>query len=321
MTMSVLTPQPGAMQIEPDDLRDLMRLVNETSQRLHATHVNLQSEVSRLQRELAEANAALRRSQALAALGEMAAGIAHEVRNPLGSIQLYVQMLAEDVSDRPEQAELCAKISRSVTGLDAVVRDVLNFARDLKIRPQCVSPQELFARALDACAPLLREGIEVTCDSNPIAGFEADANLMTQALANVVRNAAEAMIEARSPVRLLRLTAVRRQICCPSGRHELRVVLAVRDSGPGIPPQVRERIFNPFFTTRATGTGLGLAIVHRIVDAHGGHIAIENPAEGGALFEVCLPLQPPTQILNPGSAGNLLPRQYDQLPKSLEHGA
>jgi signal transduction histidine kinase len=163
--MSVLAPQPLAIELAVDadsgnqrmspnldaaDLHDLLRLVNETSQQLQATHIRLQDEVARLQRELAEANAALRRSQALAALGEMAAGIAHEVRNPLGSIQLYVQMLAEDLNDRPAQAALCAKISRSVTGLDAIVRDVLSFSRDMTIRPQLVRAADLIERALDA---------------------------------------------------------------------------------------------------------------------------------------------------------------------------
>src|SRR5262245_15554517 len=95
--------------IEIDDLRDLMRLVSDTTRRLEATHDALRSAVARLQSELAQANAALRRSQALAALGEMAAGIAHEIRNPLGSIQLYAQMLAEDLVDRQPQAETCAK--------------------------------------------------------------------------------------------------------------------------------------------------------------------------------------------------------------------
>ena len=112
-----------------DDLRDLMESVTLTTQRLQATHVALQDQVARLQGELTEAKAALRRSEALAALGEMAAGIAHEIRNPLASIQLYAQMLGEDLNDRPPQVELCGKINRAVVTLDAIVRDVHCFAR------------------------------------------------------------------------------------------------------------------------------------------------------------------------------------------------
>ena len=101
---SVAVPNIDAPHLGLDDLKHLMRAVSETTERLEGTHLALQQEVARLQGELAEANAQLRRSRALAALGEMAAGIAHEVRNPLASIGLYVQMLGEDLADRPPQA-------------------------------------------------------------------------------------------------------------------------------------------------------------------------------------------------------------------------
>ena len=113
MTSLLTSNPPDAIDLpsEPslgvEELKELMRSVTETTQRLQQTHIALREQVSRLQGELAEANAQLRRSRSLAALGEMAAGIAHEVRNPLGSIQLYIQVLKEDLADRPEQAQLC----------------------------------------------------------------------------------------------------------------------------------------------------------------------------------------------------------------------
>lgn len=275
-----------------DDLRGLMESVAETALRLQETHAALHARVEHLQRELAEANAALRRSQALAALGEMAAGIAHEIRNPLGSIQLYVQMLAEDLSDRPAQAEVCGKIDRAVNGLDAIVRDVLNFARDVAIRPEPVSAANLFDRGLEACESLLREAVEIERNDDAAIRLVADPILVGQALANVIRNAAEAMLESGSSVRKIRLEAGRRRVRRSDGRNELHGILAVQDTGPGIPESVRDRIFNPFFTTRHTGTGLGLAIVHRIVDAHGGHIHLESETSGGTRVELRLPLRP-----------------------------
>jgi signal transduction histidine kinase len=280
----------GAAALETDDLRALMKAVADTTLRLEATHDSLHGEVARLQRELAEANAALRRSQALAALGEVAAGIAHEVRNPLGSIQLYAHLLAEDLADRPEQAELCRKIDRAVVGLDAVVRDVLRFARDTTLNPEPTTVEDLFERGLAGCAALLDDRIEVVRGSGSASWrLHADVALLTQALSNLIRNAVESMIEHDACCKQLHLSGDRRRVRCPNGALESRIVLCVQDTGPGIPPDVRDRIFNPFFTTRKTGTGLGLAIVHRIIDAHGGHIAIENIVPAGTRVELFLP--------------------------------
>lgn len=285
-----------ATSVSPRDMQELMQAFTETAQRLQETHIALQDQVSRLQRELAEANAALRRSQALAALGEMAAGIAHEVRNPLASIQLYVQMLAEDLADKPVQSDICGKIGRAIVGLDAIVRDVLAFARDTSIDPHPVTAHELIERALNNCHSLLIHDIQLMRESDAASlMLYADAGLITQALSNVIRNAVEAMNESRSSKRHLCLAATRKRIRCAGGKLADRIIIAVKDSGPGIPPDVLDRIFNPFFTTRKTGTGLGLAIVHRIIDAHGGHINIHNIPGGGTLVELCLPPKPPTQ--------------------------
>lgn len=285
----------GAGSIGPDDLRELMRAVNETTERLQQTHTALQQEVARLKGELAEANAQLRRSRSLAALGEMAAGIAHEIRNPLGSIRLYVQMLGEDLAGAPAQADLCEKISRAVTGLDAIVRDVLLFARDMTVRPTPTTARELIDQALHSSEALLAGAeleVEVDAPADDSCTLHADACLMTQALGNVVRNAVEAMAEAETSPRRLTISAENKRVRCPDGGREQRVVIAVEDTGPGIPPEVVQRMFNPFFTTRKTGTGLGLAIVHRIVDAHDGHISVRAAGGGGARVELCLRTRP-----------------------------
>jgi signal transduction histidine kinase len=127
--------------------------------------------------------------------------------------------------------------------------------------------------------------------------FVHDGNLMAQALTNLIRNAAEAMGESASTERRLRIGARRSRRALPDGRRIDHLIYRVEDSGPGVPADLVERIFHPFFTTRQEGTGLGLAIVHRIVDAHGGSIAIENQldpatrAVHGARFEIALPLK------------------------------
>jgi signal transduction histidine kinase len=288
---TTLVSTADTQQLGLEDLKHLLRAVNETTERLQGTHLALQQEVVRLQGELAEANAKLRRSRALAALGEMAAGIAHEVRNPLASIGLDVQMLGEDLAGHPAQADLCTKVGRAVERLDAIVRDVLSFARDSRLSARPCSARGLLDEALESCRSALDEA-EVTVhgpDPADDVEIEADSGLVVQALANVIRNAAEAMAEAGSPRREVHLTASRHVRRAPQGGRPEHVVLGVADTGPGISADVLERMFNPFFTTRQTGTGLGLAIVHRIVDAHGGHVSVANRDAGGSNVELCLP--------------------------------
>src|SRR6185295_8097613 len=163
---------------------------------LQSTHESLREQVSRLQGELREANEQLQRSRRLAALGEMAAGIAHEVRNPLGSIRLYARMLEQDLVDRPSERTLASKIAGAVTGLDAVVGDVLSFAREARVSIEPVDAGELLERAVGACVPSGAVRIEIRAAH---AGVNCDPVLMHQALVNLVRNALQAMDEAPPP--------------------------------------------------------------------------------------------------------------------------
>lgn len=287
----------GARSLTPDDLAELMGAVNEVTTRLHESHERLRNEVTRLNEELRQANERLERSRRLAALGEMAAGIAHEVRNPLGSIGLYARMLCEDLADRPEQREVARRIRDAVRGLDAVVHDVLSFAREVRIRPRDVEAGELVQRALESCVREARgdaadpmsgsASVRVAVELPDALCLCCDADLARQALVNVVRNAIEAMNETGRPG-VLRVVGERRQ-----GKDGAQVVFRVSDTGPGVSAEVVERMFNPFFTTRETGTGLGLAIVHRILDAHGGAVSVENNTGGpGATVELVFPREP-----------------------------
>jgi two-component system sensor histidine kinase HydH len=285
---------PPAAEIGLDDLRDLMEHVTQTTLSLQQTHEALQNQVARLQGELAEARGQLSRSRQLAALGEMAAGIAHEIRNPLGSIQLYVQVLADDLEKHAEQRELCRKISAAVAGVDRIIHDVLAFSRDTRVQPQPTTIDAIVRRTLEACDALTAHaGMSVQTRVAANIPITADSVLLVQALGNVVRNAVEAMSEQPQGESRLEIAGEVRTVRCPDGQRRRRAVFTVRDTGPGIAPEVVQRMFNPFFTTRATGTGLGLAIVHRIVDAHGGHINVRNARElnlgSGAIIELCLP--------------------------------
>lgn len=276
-----------------DDVSDLLRAVNETTAALQQTHDTLRAEVGRLNAELTEANRKLKRSEQLAALGEMAAGIAHEIRNPLGSIQLYTQMLGEDVGGDEASGALCDKISRAVGGIDAIVRDVLMFARDMTIRCERLSAADLLRGVTSACDGLIAaHEVRVDLEAEDTIHLTADAALLHQALGNILRNAIEAMAEHDCAERCVTAGAAIRTVRCPDGTRAARAVLSVADTGPGIPDAVVSRMFNPFFTTRSTGTGLGLAIVHRIVDAHDGFIDVRSRSDGGggAVVELCLPI-------------------------------
>jgi signal transduction histidine kinase len=322
--MTALAAQPqlattAGDRLTPADLRELMQSVTDVTQRLQVTHVALHEQVARLQRELADANAALRRSQALAALGEMAAGIAHEVRNPLGSIQLYVRMLIDDLAERPQQVAICHKIENAVVSLDAIVRDVLSFAREARVQPERTTSTRLLARALESCASMINRGICVMLEQAPAHNLHADVGLMTQALGNVIRNAIEALLEAGTSSPQLRVWAVRRRMRCPDGHSAPGIALCVQDNGPGIPGEVRDRIFNPFFTTRSAGTGLGLAIVHRIVDAHGGHIVINSVQPTGTRVELCLPSRTGTSGTSPADCVASVSMRASALCSSSSH--
>ncbi len=294
--------ESGAGSPAPSELAELLGAFNEVTGRLQRTHERLQREVAALKRELGEANEQLSRSKRLAALGEMAAGIAHEVRNPLSSIRLYARMLEQDLGDRPGPRAIAGRIGAAVQGLDAVVGDVLNFARELRPRPECVAVSLLFDRALGACAG---EGVGVGVlravreeNAEGAGGAEegggegtvfCDPALVHTALVNVIRNAYQAMAErARAGGHELTLES-REEI---GGDGVRGAALCVADTGPGVTEELIDRMFNPFFTTRAAGTGLGLAIVHRIVDAHGGRVAVRNRSHGGggAVFELFFPL-------------------------------
>jgi signal transduction histidine kinase len=279
-------------QMSPADLADLMSAFNEVTSKLNATHEALRAEVARLSRELSEANQQLERSRRLAALGEMAAGIAHEVRNPLGAIRLYARMLTEDLAGQAKPQELAAKIARSASGLDRVVGDVLTFSREFRAAREEITAGDLFDAVLESVChdgtpgwrnvTFRREGDEVE--------LMGDSDLLRQAMVNLVRNAVEAAQEGKgAPVVTLSAERTRAR-----GKKPAEAVLRVVDTGPGIPTDVLARMFNPFFTTRAAGTGLGLAIVHRIVDAHGGRVVAGSASgagqQSGASFTIHLPL-------------------------------
>ncbi|HVS70099.1 MAG TPA: ATP-binding protein [Phycisphaerae bacterium] len=288
VTTSTLDDGPqtpgGAPPRTLEDLHEILKMYNEVTQRLQVSHERLQQEVVRLTEQLEQKNRELELKKRLAALGEMAAGIAHEIRNPLGGIGLYASTLAAEVADRPLAAELVRKISSGVKGLNALVSDMLTFTRDLHLDAQPQELESIVLEALELAAPsLLAQDITARVHGS-VKGktVRADRRLLSRVLLNLVLNGAEAITEAN-------ITGGRIEIrACRNGdKNEI----TVEDNGPGIPQDLVEKIFDPFFTTKHTGTGLGLAIVHRIIEAHGGQITAHNrkSPDRGARIRIVLP--------------------------------
>jgi signal transduction histidine kinase len=260
-------------------------------QSLHQTQLyrELAERLAETNRRLEQAQAEARRSERLAALGQLSAGLAHEIRNPLGVIKGSAEMLTQKLQASDELArELAGYISTEVNRLSALVTEFLDFARPLHAQPQPADLTALLDRVLQIVAGRFagKPGPVVRVERSYASGLPLvplDESLCEQAFLNLVQNAYEAMEESGGTLR------VDVQLATKDGPDGVELRLA--DTGPGVPEELREEIFNPFVTTKKTGVGLGLSIVSKIVDGHGGSIHVENSPDGGAVFTLFFPLE------------------------------
>ncbi|UCG33043.1 MAG: ATP-binding protein [Phycisphaerales bacterium] len=281
MTTTATEISPQTLLTREQELVSILGAYNEVTEKLRLSHEQLQQEVRKLRDELTDKSARLARSERLAALGQMAAGLAHEIRNPLGGIQLFASLLEKDLGHMPEQHALVQKISSGVCVLDGLVSDILNCAGEMELQFAEVDLVRLVHEAVELLTPLINQRrSEIVTDLPDTARLVVDGNQVRSALLNLLRNAVEA---AGQQGRIFILLNSR------DDREAAQISIA--DNGPGIPEENLDKIFNPFFTTKDTGTGLGLAQVHRIIEAHGGCIRAENLAAGGARFCIELPGQ------------------------------
>lgn len=262
------------------ELAAIVTAYNEVTDKLKESHVELRNEVRRLREELARKNEQLRRKERLAALGEMAAGVAHEIRNPLGGIQVFASLLRQDLIHQPDAVERIDKIRKGVTQLESIVSDILDFARPAGPVPRIVQLRSLVAETVELSASrMAAAGVAVDVgDSFDDVELVTDGMMLQRALMNLLLNAIDA---TKGHGRRVRITLLASDEQC--------VTIGVCDEGPGIDVDTMESIFNPFFTTKDTGTGLGLAIVHQIIDTLGGSVSALNLPEGGAMFTLIVP--------------------------------
>jgi signal transduction histidine kinase len=251
-----------------------------------AQDLRVQSERHRLTAEqLAEANQriqqveqAARRSDRLAALGQLSAGLAHELRNPLGTIKASAELLQRNVAAENDVArEMAGFIASEVDRTNSLVTRFLQFARPLKLTRDNADLTQTLDRAI---AQVEREAKGAAIYKNyapEIAPFPFDAELMERVFYNLILNAVQASPSGG-------------MVSVKTRAADEAVEIAVIDRGVGIEPHQRDSIFNPFFTTKPEGVGLGLAIVSKIVDEHGGKITVESEPGKGSVFHVLLPV-------------------------------
>lgn len=228
--------------------------------------------------QIIEIEEQLRRADRLSALGELSAGMAHEIRNPLGSIKGTAEILRDGVASDDPKFEFAGILIKEVDRLNRVLEDFLSFARPAPVEHGRCTPNAVIKDVLDLTRQqAMRNNVEVRLDLDADIQISGRCEQLKQAFLNLVLNALQAMPDGG-------ILEISTKIL----KHEMEI--SISDNGPGIAAENRERIFNPFVTTRESGTGLGLAITQRIVHGHEGRIALQSVPGQGASFIIYLPL-------------------------------
>jgi signal transduction histidine kinase len=223
--------------------------------------------------DLKRLEAQLQRQQRLTAMGEMAARLAHEIRSPLGSIELFASLLRQELAGDPKRHQLADHICTAVKATDHLIGNTLAFVSPRRPRWAPVNFHEVIEEALLLASPLIEtHGVQVCRHLNTEVMIWGDEGMIRQVVLNIVLNAVQAMPNGGDL--LISIAEVDRE----------RVGLRIADTGAGVDPAHRARLFDPFFTTRPEGTGLGLAIAHNIMSAHGGSIEVESELGKGSSF-------------------------------------
>jgi signal transduction histidine kinase len=235
----------------------------------------------------------------LAALGEMAAAIAHEVKNPLAGIEVMAGLLKRQLTDTPDAQTILADIIKEAKMANVIVQEVLAFVRPIRLQVEDIAVADVIrdAMAMAESHASLKGEVEVRVDvPEALRPIQGDPHQLRQIFTNLLTNAFEAM----GGEGMVDITAVALDGDDDAGHVEHAtgpmILITIADNGPGVPPEVMDRIFSPFFTTKPQGSGLGLAIVRKIVDAHDGQIDVSERQGGGTVFRVTLPVRSQQQL-------------------------
>jgi two-component system sensor histidine kinase HydH len=231
-------------------------------------------------REIRDLQEKVRRSERLASLGRLAAGIAHEIRNPLSSIRGFAQYFMNRLKGHEEEQGYASIMVKEVDRLNRVVTDLLDFSRPKEPHRELQPLQNILSHSVKLLGPELRKkGVQVEEEYEPdLPPALVDRDQLSQAFLNLLLNSLES-IEGGGKIR----------ITLKKGDNQHGIKVAVADTGRGISPEDLGRVFEPFFSTKRGGTGLGLAIVHQIVESHGGEVEVESTEGTGTTFRITLP--------------------------------
>jgi len=280
MSEDHVLPEPLTLEGSAD-LETVLAAWQEATVRLEQTHEALRGEVRRLTDELEVKNRELARKNRLADLGQMASHVAHEVRNNLVPVALYLGLLRRRISEDPGSLEVLDKIEAGFAALDVTVNDLLHFTSDRDPRLHAFPLAKLIEDVRATLDPQLSaQSIETVTEIDDDLCVTADRDMLRRAVLNLMLNAVDAMPDGG----VLTVSA---------SSHSQGVEVKVADTGEGMSEEDARRVFEPFYTTKQGGTGLGLAIVYRIAEVHGGRITGESRPDGGALFTLTIP--PPAQ--------------------------
>jgi len=255
----------------------LAYLVSKQNERL------LTEEKEHIRREVARLEADRTMRERLEAMGKLAGGVAHEIRNPLNTIELVAQRLELEFEpvESPEEYHTLVRNMRSETKrIGRIVQEFLAFARPPKANRRPGALQETVTEAVELFRPVAKaKGVRIEAAVNPLKPFAFDRDQVAQAIQNLLRNALEAVGSESGLIQV------------STGRSDGLAYVEVRDNGPGVPLEERARIFHLYYTTRAEGTGVGLSLTHRIADEHGGRVEVSDTPGGGATFRLYLKLE------------------------------
>jgi signal transduction histidine kinase len=276
MSQTAIAVDPTTLDASAD-LQTILAAWHTATLRLEQTHSALRDEVQQLTAELEIKNRELARKNRLADLGQMASHVAHEVRNNLVPVTLYLSMLRRRLTTDAEGLDMLEKVNVGFRAMDVMVNDLLHFTSDRDPQMAIFPLRKLVADIEASLTPqFAAQKIHFEIKIPLQQTLRADREMVRRAVLNLVLNALDAMPDGGT-------------LTVGSAEVHGGLDLFVADSGPGLPAEVVPRIFEPFFTTKQTGTGLGLAIVSRIAEAHGGTVTAANALRGGAEFTLHFP--------------------------------